>query len=106
MAYINFIVESAKDAMTMCESGCVTALPVEGGYMVTEWSDYYYRLGEEAASLYDRGWRAADPDIIDLLIAEYCKEDNKITREWAEEIKGYLATIELKDTSATETSEE
>lgn len=99
MAHINLFFEDVNDAMTMCESGCVTALPVEGGYMVTEWSDYYRRLREEVASLYDGGWRVTDPDIIDSLIAEYCEEDNKITREWAEEIKGYLATMELANSS-------
>lgn len=97
MAKINFIFENVNDAMEMCNSGCVTALPVEGGYLVTGWSDYYRLMREESESLYDGGWRANDPDCIERLIEEYCEEDNRITREWAEEIRGQLATIELRN---------
>lgn len=103
----NYMVKDSKEAMEIIESNDCTAMPVEGGYMVLEWSDYYRRLKDEAASLYDGGWRASDPDCVDSLIEEYCKEDNSITREWAEQLKGYMATFEgLEDVDDPEISTE
>ena len=90
----NFMVETVEEATTYYDTSECTAVPVEGGYMILEWTEYYRQIREEAESLYDRGWRASDSDCIESLIAEYCDDDNKITREWAGDIASALHDIE------------
>lgn len=95
MANVNFILDSEGEARVYRDGrGDCTAMPVEGGYMVLEWSDYYRRIQDEAQSLFIDGWRSTDDDIIHALINKYCMDDNVITREWAGDIMSALHDIE------------
>lgn len=87
--------ECVDDAIEFAEDRDVAIMPVDGGYLVTEWSDYYHRIGEEASGLYDEGWRATDPDILNRLIEEYQSENNMVTCDWAGAIMDKLHDIEI-----------
>ena len=97
---MGYMFESVDDALEFAEDRDAAIMPVDGGYLVTEWSDYYHRIREEAGSLYDGGWRATDPDIINRLIEEYQPENNMVTCDWAEDIMDKLHEIELDEALA------
>ena len=90
---MGYMFESVDAAIEFAEDRDAAIMPVDGGYLVTEWSDYYHRISEEAGCLYDGGWRATDPDIINRLIEEYQPENNMVTCDWASAIMDKLHDI-------------
>lgn len=78
--------EAEKNVM-----GDATIIPVTGGYGVVKYDEYRLRIRDEAASLYDGGWRAEDGE---ELVLEYCTEENDATDEWKESVVAELERIE------------